>query len=275
MTLAERIGMDVANVELLRFGNTRTLAIERFDRAFFQDRTTVARKHVIDGCQATNLPPSYKYERQNGDDGDGKYMRDGVSFPRLAAIETSNRVETNFRLTQWMLFNLATLNYDAHGKNISYFVTTSGLSLTPFYDLVNIEAIAQEGTRRNEQSTRSSSSDARENSQPQYFAMSIGDWESETFQDPPIGNFQHPITSYDLAEYGALIGYSPQRMASYTRDTAQAILNSLEDALAHTVNQGIDKDEIRHIELCIELTREQCERLIEIAEDIPEMSELL
>lgn len=41
------------------------------------------------------------------------------------------------------------------------------------------------------------------------------------------------------------------------------------------MNQGIDKDEIRHIELCIELTREQCERLIEIAEDIPEMSELL
>ncbi|MFH0255849.1 hypothetical protein ACGRL8_02005 [Vibrio rumoiensis] len=40
---------------------------------------------------------------------------------------------------------------------------------------------------------------------PQYFAMSIGDWESEDFQNPPKGNFQSPITSYDLAEFGPLL----------------------------------------------------------------------
>lgn len=38
-----------------------------------------------------------------------------------------------------MLFNLATLNYDAHGTSISFFVIPTGLELAPFYDLVNIE----------------------------------------------------------------------------------------------------------------------------------------
>ena len=46
-----------------------------------------------------------------------------------------------------MLFNLVTLNYDAHGKNISFFVLPKGLELAPFYDLVNIEAIVPRGRK--------------------------------------------------------------------------------------------------------------------------------
>ncbi|HBC3898105.1 TPA: HipA domain-containing protein, partial [Vibrio parahaemolyticus] len=110
MTLAKLAGLDVANVELTRIGKTRTLIIERFDRAYIAARDVVQRKHVIDGCQATDLPPGYKYERQNGDEGDGVYMRDGVSFPRLLCVKTIDTVITNLKLTQWMLFNLVTLN---------------------------------------------------------------------------------------------------------------------------------------------------------------------
>ncbi|OXE33493.1 HIPA protein, partial [Vibrio parahaemolyticus] len=88
MTLAKLAGLDVANVELTRIGKTRTLIIERFDRAYIEARDVVQRKHVIDGCQATDLPPGYKYERQNGDEGDGVYMRDGVSFPHLLCVKT-------------------------------------------------------------------------------------------------------------------------------------------------------------------------------------------
>ncbi|POC20362.1 hypothetical protein CRN46_17195 [Vibrio vulnificus] len=59
------------------------------------------------------------------------------------------------------------------------FVTPKGLELTPFYDLVNIEAIAQEGAKRNSRSGKLSPDEGRAASIPQYFAMSIGDWESE------------------------------------------------------------------------------------------------
>ncbi|OOE87304.1 HipA domain-containing protein [Salinivibrio sharmensis] len=275
MTLAKLAGLDVANVELTRIGNTRTLIIERFDRAYIEARDVVQRKHVIDGCQATDLPPGYKYERQNGDEGDGVYMRDGVSFPRLLCVKTIDTVITNLKLTQWMLFNLVTLNYDAHGKNISFFVTPKGLELTPFYDLVNIEAIAQEGTKRNSRSGKLSADEGRAASIPQYFAMSIGDWESEDFQNPPKGNFKRPITSYDLAEFGALLGYSGTKMASIMVETVGAIKNTLKEAIELTDAQGIEDREREHIELCVSLIQTECEYLLEQANSVPEMSELL
>ncbi|MFA0267085.1 HipA domain-containing protein [Vibrio cyclitrophicus] len=275
MTLAKLAGLDVANVELTRIGKTRTLIIERFDRTYIEARDVVQRKHVIDGCQATDLPPGYKYERQNGDEGDGVYMRDGVSFPRLLSVKTIDTVITNLKLTQWMLFNLATLNYDAHGKNISFFITPKGLELTPFYDLVNIEAIAQEGVKRNSQSGKLSADEGRAVSIPQYFAMSIGDWESEGFQNPPKGNFKHPITSYDLAEFGALLGYSGTKMASIIAETIGAIKNVLKETVGLTEAQGIDDGEREHIELCVSLIQTECEYLLAQADSVPEMSELL
>ncbi|HGZ6777501.1 TPA: HipA domain-containing protein [Vibrio parahaemolyticus] len=275
MTLAKLAGLDVANVELTRIGKTRTLIIERFDRAYIAARDVVQRKHVIDGCQATDLPPGYKYERQNGDEGDGVYMRDGVSFPRLLCVKTIDTVITNLKLTQWMLFNLVTLNYDAHGKNISFFVTPKGLELTPFYDLVNIEAIAQEGAKRNSRSGKLSSDEGRAASIPQYFAMSIGDWESEDFQNPPKGNFKRPITSYDLAEFGALLGYSGTKMASIMVETVGAIKNTLKEAIELTEAQGIEDREREHIELCVSLIQTECEYLLSQADGVPEMSELL
>ncbi|HIF5566107.1 TPA: HipA domain-containing protein [Vibrio parahaemolyticus] len=275
MTLAKLAGLDVANVELTRIGKTRTLLIERFDRAYIEARDVVQRRHVIDGCQATDLPPGYKYERQNGDEGDGVYMRDGVSFPRLLSVKAIDTVITNLKLTQWMLFNLATLNYDAHGKNISFFVTPKGLELTPFYDLVNIEAIAQEGTKRNSRSGKLSADERRAASIPQYFAMSIGDWESEDFQNPPKGNFKRPITSYDLAEFGALLGYSGTKMASIMVETVGAIKNALKEAIELTEDQEIEDGEREHIELCVSLIQTECEYLLAQADSVPEMSELL
>jgi len=275
MTLAKLAGLDVANVELTRIGKTRTLIIKRFDRAYIEARDLVQRKHVIDGCQATDLPPGYKYERQNGDEGDGVYMRDGVSFPRLLNVKTIDTVMTNLKLTQWMLFNLATLNYDAHGKNISFFITSKGLELTPFYDLVNIEAIAQEGAKRNSRSGKLSVDEGRATSIPQYFAMSIGDWESEDFQNPPKGNFQRPITSYDLAEFGALLGYSGTKMSSIMVETVSAIKNALQDTIELTKAQGVGDGEREHIDLCASLIQTECDYLLAQADSVPEMSELL
>ncbi|MGL0959517.1 HipA domain-containing protein [Vibrio vulnificus] len=275
MTLAKLAGLDVANVELTRIGKTRTLIIERFDRAYIEARDVVQRKHVIDGCQATDLPPGYKYERQNGDEGDGVYMRDGVSFPHLLCVKTIDTVITNLKITQWMLFNLVTLNYDAHGKNISFFVTPKGLELTPFYDLVNIEAIAQEGAKRNSRSGKLSADEGRAASIPQYFAMSIGDWESEDFQNPPKGNFKRPITSYDLAEFGALLGYSGTKMASIMVETVGAIKNALKEAIDLTEAQEINDEEREHIELCVSLIQTECEYLLAQADSVPEMSRLL
>lgn len=275
MTLAKLIGMDVANVSLDIIGKTRTLMIERFDRSYIQSRETVARKHLIDGCQATDLPPDYKYERQNGDDGDGIYIRDGVSFPKLFGIQTTDNIKTRLQITQWMVFNLATLNYDAHGKNISFFVDKNGLSLAPFYDLVNIQAIANEGAKRNAMSGKLNAQTGRMASIPQFLAMSIGDWDRVDFQLPPIGNFQRPITAFNFADFGDECGYTPVKMTQIVSETANAILNNLDKAVEAVEKQGVTDDERAHITMCVELITEECQHLLNESEMIEEMSDLL
>ena len=42
------------------------------------------------------------------------------------------------QLIKWSILNLILGNSDAHGKNISFFVSKEGLEVAPFYDLVNV-----------------------------------------------------------------------------------------------------------------------------------------
>lgn len=275
MTLAKLIGMNVANVELTTYGNTRTLLVERFDRQYDPARDIVRRMHVIDGCQATDLPPGYKYERQNGDSGHGIYMRDGVSFPKLFKVETIDNAQTHTKLIEWMIFNIATLNYDAHGKNISYFIRPSGVSLAPFYDLVNIQAIANEGAKRNALSGQLDAESGRASSIPQFFAMSIGDWDSADYQDPPIGNFQRPITAYNLADFANEFNISPSYITSMVQRTVSAILDKLDEAVGLAVDNATGSEENEHISMCRELIETECRLLLEEAPQIEEMYDLL
>lgn len=140
MQLAKRCGLNVANVQLMRFGQHPALLIERFDRHLIS-MTEVKRRHLIDGCQALNLSPDYKYERNFGSSRDVAHIRDGASLPPLFefANHCANPAVTKQHMLDWVLFNLLIFNYDAHGKNISFFVGSNGFTLTPFYDLVNIK----------------------------------------------------------------------------------------------------------------------------------------
>ncbi len=144
MQLAKQCGIQVANIELMRFGKYPALLIERFDRKL-QASDDVMRRHVIDGCQALNLPPEYKYERNFGSGRDVAHIRDGASLVKLFdfANQCSNPADTKNKILDWVIFNLLIYNYDAHGKNISFFVGKNGISLTPFYDLVNIKMYPQ------------------------------------------------------------------------------------------------------------------------------------
>jgi len=140
MQLAKACGIQVPKVELMRYGTYPTLLIERFDRKLISPNE-VMRRHVIDGCQALNLPPEYKYERNFGSGRDVAHIREGASIVKLFefANQCMNPAETKNKMLDWVLFNLLIYNYDAHGKNISFFVGKNGISLTPFYDLINIK----------------------------------------------------------------------------------------------------------------------------------------
>ncbi len=138
MTLAKKIGLKVAKVELKRFGEYPTLLIERFDRVYRDD--FVERLHIIDGCQMLNLPPTYKYEQNFGNLRDVAHIREGASFKKLFESTKKCTVPAvaQLELLHWAMFNLIIGNSDAHGKNFSFFVDKRGIKPTPFYDMLSV-----------------------------------------------------------------------------------------------------------------------------------------
>lgn len=265
MLLADAAGLDVPDVELRSYGGVRTFVIPRFDRRVLPEKNLVQRRHIIDGCQASNLPPSYKYERQHGDEGDGVYIRDGVSFPKLFAIETVNHEAYQAQLIRWMTFNILVRNYDGHGKNISFFVSKQGLELTPFYDLVNVEAIIRE--IENLQDGNSSIQGARIS---RNFAMSIGDFSSGS-----AGNFNVPITAYMLADFAEGFGISLQRMQLLMSQMIQSVLNGIDQARVKASENDLQAAELKHIDLCVAIIREAADDLAQEVQQLPEMKRWL
>jgi serine/threonine-protein kinase HipA len=146
MTLARRIGLPAAEVQLLRTPRP-VLVVRRFDRIAqvqvqAQDETVrVERRHMVDACQACDLPVSFKYERNLGKEAAVRDIRDGMSFERLFSLGalTGNKALSKLTLLRWALFQFLIGNSDAHGKNFSFFVGPGGnLEPTPWYDLVSV-----------------------------------------------------------------------------------------------------------------------------------------
>lgn len=139
MKLAESCGIAVAHVDWFNIGNHKALLVERFDREV-KSELLIEKLHVIDGCQAFNLPPSHKYERNFGNGRDVAHIRDGASFSHIFefASKTQYPAQAREKVIDWIIFNLIIANYDAHGKNISFHVNQNGFTLAPYYDLVNI-----------------------------------------------------------------------------------------------------------------------------------------
>jgi serine/threonine-protein kinase HipA len=138
MSLAKEAGLMVAEVNLRKYGEHPVLMVERFDRVVSND--TVKRLHIIDGCQMLDLPSSYKYERNFGSGRDVENIREGASFTKL--FEAANLCEVpataKLQLLDWAIYTLIIGNADAHGKNISFFVNSSGITVAPYYDMLSI-----------------------------------------------------------------------------------------------------------------------------------------
>lgn len=143
MQLARAIRLPVAQVHLARFDEP-VLMVHRFDRQLVDG--FVIRRHVIDGCQMLDLPPSYKYERPFGKGGDAAGIRSGANLPDLFAACRLCRIPAAAMrdMLNWVLFQLLIGNSDAHGKNISFFVGPAGIDLAPAYDLLNLEMYASQ-----------------------------------------------------------------------------------------------------------------------------------
>jgi serine/threonine-protein kinase HipA len=142
MTLARRIGLPAADVQLLRTPRP-VLVVRRFDRFVRRqdDAIRVDRLHIVDACQACDLPVAFKYERNLGNGPEVRDIREGMSFGRLFGLGalTANKAAAKLAMLHWALFQLLIGNSDAHGKNFSFFVRPGGyLEPAPWYDLVSV-----------------------------------------------------------------------------------------------------------------------------------------
>jgi serine/threonine-protein kinase HipA len=135
------MGLPVAQVSILRTPQP-VLVVTRFDRLVQTGPAgaSVRRLHVIDACQASDMPVSFKYERNIGNGDMVAHIRDGVSFEVLFSrvAQTLNKAAARLNLLRWALFQFLIGNSDAHGKNFSFFVNGQGLVPAPWYDLVSV-----------------------------------------------------------------------------------------------------------------------------------------
>jgi serine/threonine-protein kinase HipA len=141
MSLGRRMKLPVTEVSIYRTPRP-VLVVGRFDRVVLEgdQGLTVQRLHVIDACQASDLPATYKYERNFGNGEHVRNIREGVSFEVLfdRVEQTVNKAAARLTLLRWALFQFLIGNSDAHGKNFSFFVHREGLAPAPWYDLVSV-----------------------------------------------------------------------------------------------------------------------------------------
>src|SRR5262249_9294858 len=124
------LGLPVARSEIARFNEQLVMVVERFDREWRDDNSSITRLPQEDFCQALGCPPARKYESDGGPS----------MAECLRLLEGSNE-----RATDLVLFQLAQLSFwllaaaDGHAKNFSIFMRAGGsYDMTPLYDVMSI-----------------------------------------------------------------------------------------------------------------------------------------
>ena len=128
LRLMAAFGLATAKAEIAEFGKHKVLVVERFDRAW-QNNKWIARRPQEDFCQALGLPGTKKYEKSGGPG--MKAILDILTFSAAASQDRRDFVKA--QLIFWLL--AAT---DGHAKNFSLYHETGGAyRMTPFYDVLS------------------------------------------------------------------------------------------------------------------------------------------
>jgi serine/threonine-protein kinase HipA len=236
MQLARVMKLPVADVSLARFGEP-VLVVRRFDRLLTGD--TVVRRHLIDGCQMLDLPPTYKYERPFGKGGDAAVIRSGANLPDLFASCRLCRVPAAAMrdMLNWVLFQLLIGNSDAHGKNISFFVGPAGIDMAPAYDLLNLDMYAAEYDRD--------------------FSMAIGD-----------AFAPEDISPWELAEMCERCGLQKRLVAKTLATMSEKLLKAMDEVDLSSLLSG---EETEFAGELLDKVRNNVERYLPYAKQLPKI----
>jgi serine/threonine-protein kinase HipA len=126
MTFAQHLGLKVCASRLLRSPDV-LLIVERYDRINGAGGS-LNRLHQIDFCQASNVMPEDKYEKDGGPDLKACF--------NLLARHSADVGRDKRRLMSWVICNYIIGNADTHAKQLSLMLMPGSTRLSPFYDLV-------------------------------------------------------------------------------------------------------------------------------------------
>jgi serine/threonine-protein kinase HipA len=121
MTLAARLGLDVAKVSLKKVAGKDALLVERFDR--YLDTSGWCRRSLVSGLTVLGLDERWAREASYPNLVDQVRMH-GVAFKKDAT-----------ELFCRLVFNVLMGNTDDHARNHSFFVEGKTIRLTPAYDI--------------------------------------------------------------------------------------------------------------------------------------------
>ncbi|WP_371195974.1 type II toxin-antitoxin system HipA family toxin [Glaciecola sp. SC05] len=128
LELARAFGFNVANSEVLYFGEQKVLSVERFDRRYASDGSWLMRLPQEDFCQAMGISSAQKYQ---SDGGPGI-----IDCLNLLTASSNRKDRATFFKTQIFFWLVAAI--DGHGKNFSVFLEPeNSYRMTPLYDILS------------------------------------------------------------------------------------------------------------------------------------------
>ncbi|HEX7816606.1 type II toxin-antitoxin system HipA family toxin [Dyella sp.] len=129
LRLLKHLGMPVNQADIMTFGQTKALVIERFDRVWSNHH--LIRLPQEDCCQALSVPPGRKYQSDGG--------------PGILAIASllngsDSPADDHCTLFQAQFVFWLIGATDGHAKNFSIFLhPRGGYALTPLYDVLSAQ----------------------------------------------------------------------------------------------------------------------------------------
>ena len=117
LLLAKELGLNVPDAEIIKAGNVRALAVERFDRRWNAERTVLLRLPQEDMCQTFGLPSSVKYESDGGP---------GIARIMAFLMGSSEALKDRYDFMKFQVFQWLIGATDGHAKNFSVFIQAGG-----------------------------------------------------------------------------------------------------------------------------------------------------
>jgi serine/threonine-protein kinase HipA len=136
LKFAAAFGLPINKAEIITFGKTPALVIERFDRLWTKDGRLL-RLPQEDCCQALSVPPTRKYQSEGGP---------GLVeiLDLLKGSDTPAADQTTLLKAQILFWLIGAT--DGHAKNFSIFLHPGGrFHLTPLYDVLTAQPSLDSG----------------------------------------------------------------------------------------------------------------------------------